>query len=223
MTIPFSQLLVLFISLLSIFSPPAMIGPIASITGKYSRDKQRHIAWQVTWGYIVVLLISAWVGQWLLSILGITVGGLIVAGGLALFFVGMPLMMRGHKTELKPETLKKVEKEEEGTDKDKPSVVVPLIFPMAVGGATAAIVIAQASQWNSIVDLLLISAVCGVMGLVIFLTYFFAGPIARKLRPHSLDILGRISGIILVAIAAQLLVNGILELISNPGIIDLFN
>jgi len=222
MDMPFSQLVVLFVSLFSIFSPPAMIGPIASITGKYSRDHQRKISWQVTWGYIVVLLISAWVGQWLLSILGISVGGLIVAGGLALFFVGLPLMMKGTKSEVKPEMMKKVE-QEESSEKSKPSIVVPLIFPMAVGGATAAIVIAQASQWNSVVELLAISGVCGLMGIVIFLTYYFAGPIAKKLRPHSLDILGRISGIILVAIAAQLLVSGVMELISNPHILDMIS
>lgn len=215
---PFSELLVLFVSLFTIFSPPAMIGPIAAIAGKFPRPRQRRIAGKVALGYVVVLIVSAWVGQWLLSILGITVGGLIVAGGLALFLVGLPLMIKGNKGETNQ---MEVLKEEESASEEKNVLVVPLIFPMAVGGATAAIVIAQASQWNTLGDLLSISGVCLLMGFFIFLTYYFAGPIAKRLRPHSLDILGRISGIILVAIAAQLLVNGILELIANPGIIDL--
>ena len=140
-----------------------------------------------------------------------------IAGGLALFLVGLPLMMKGTKNEPKEEK----EGAKDNMAKGKPSLVVPLLFPMAVGGATAAIVIAQASQWNSALDLLAISGVCALMALVIFFTYYFSGPIAKRLHSHSLDILGRISGIILVAIAAQLLINGILELIANPGIIDM--
>ncbi len=223
MDIPTSQLIVLFVSLFTIFSPPAMIGPIAAITGKYPRKRQRRIAWQVAGSYVLVLIVSAWIGQWLLSILGVTVGGLMVAGGLALFLVGLPLMMKGSKGKIK-----EMEEDEESDEKDnmtkgKASLIVPLVFPMAIGGATAAIVIAQASQWKSALDLLAISGVCALMALVIFLTYYFSGPIAQRLRPHSLDILGRISGIILVAIAAQLFIAGVLELIADPGVINLIH
>ena len=58
-------------------------------------------------------------------------------------------------------------------------------------------------------DLLAISIVVLLFGVVIWLTHFISPPLAAKLNPQARVILGRIGGIILVAIAVQLLAGGL--------------
>ena len=106
----------------------------------------------------------------------------------------------------------------EGEENWRSVVVVPLTFPFSVGGATAAIVISTASRYDSPLDLTVISLVCVLAALVIGATHYFSGPIARRLSPQRMDILTRISGIILVSIAAQLLVRGVVELAVDAGL-----
>jgi multiple antibiotic resistance protein len=219
MTIPTEQLLILFTSLFAIFSPPAAIGPIATISGGYPRSVQRRIALQVAAAYAGVLIISAWVGQWLLEILGVTMSGLTVAGGIALILAGLPLMLNGANRQPNKGEISKASEQEDW----RTIVVVPLTFPLSVGGATVAIVIAAASRWDTAPDLTAISLVCLVMALVIFATHLFSGPIATRLSPQNMDILARISGIVLVAIAAQLLVRGTIELAVDAGLARLIS
>ncbi len=214
MTIPVEQLILLLTSLFAIFSPPANIGPIAAVSGRFSAPERRRIAIQVAISYAGVLIISAWVGQWLLDILGVTVAGLTATGGIALMFAGLPLMMEGSKRQPDQETIDKASQKEDW----RSVVVVPLSFPMTIGGATAAIVMAIASRYDSVPNLIAISLVCILMAGVIFTTHYYSGPIANRLSPQNMDILSRISGIILVAISTQLIIKGVIELAVDAGL-----
>ena len=176
MTMPIGELVLLATSLFSIFSPPAAIGPIATVSGEYPPPAQRRMAIQVAVSYAVVLVIAAWVGQWLLEILGVTIAGLTATGGLALLLAGLPLMLEGRKRQPTEEQV-----EEAGQERDWRSVIiVPLTFPLSVGGATAAIVITSASRYDSVPDLLAISAVCLLMAIVVGLT-----TCSRRLSPSA--------------------------------------
>ena len=208
MTIPFEQLVILFTSLFAIFSPPAAIGAIAAICSRFSRPIQRQMAWRIAAYFGAVLITVAWIGQWLLEILGIQDAGLMVAGGIALFLAGLPFML-GTK---KPETVKEQIEDAEREENWHSVAVIPLTFPISVGGASVAIVVAVAGVYDTVPDLLAISAVCVLMSLVVLATHFFAGPLAHLLGPGGMDILTRVSGIILVAIAAQILARGFFEL-----------
>lgn len=86
-----------------------------------------------------MLIIAAWVGQWLLEVLGVSVTGLIATGGLALLLVWLPLMLQGGKPEPSEEQIEAAEHQKDW----RSVVVVPLPFPLSVGGANAAIVITE--------------------------------------------------------------------------------
>ena len=214
MTIPVKQLILLLTSLFAVFSPSANIGPIAAISGRFSAPDRHRIAMHVTVSYIVVLIISAWVGQWLLDILGVTVAGLTATGGIALLLAGFPLMIEGNKRQPSQETINEASQEEDW----RSVVAVPLSFPMTIGGATAAIVMATASRYDSIPDLIAISLVCVLAAVMIYATHYYSGPIANRLNPRNMDILSRVSGIILVSISAQLIIKGIIELAVDAGL-----
>ena len=213
MTIPAEQLSIFFASLFTIFSPFARIGGIATISGVYPRAAQRRMAAQVTLNYTLVLIASVWVGPPLLTLLELTVPSLTATGGLALLLTAGPMMLRGEKSDST-----EVEDHAE-TDDWHEVVTVPLSFPLSVGGATAAIAIAISAQYPATMDRVLLSGIVLLMALVVGTTHYISPLIATRLRETGgMDILTRVSGIILSAIAIQLLFKGAVGIVGDLGV-----
>ncbi len=96
--------------------------------------------------------------------------------------------------------------------------MMPLIFPFSVGASTVAIVISTSSRYDSTIDLIAISIVCALFALVVGIINYFSGPLNQRLSPQGRDIMSRVAGIILVAIAIGLLTKGITEIVLDAGI-----
>ncbi len=94
--------------------------------------------------------------------------------------------------------------------------VVPLVFPLSIGGATIALIIGTAARFHSPIDLLFISLVCILFAALVGLTHFVAGAVARKVDRHRMEIIKRASGILLAALAFQLLAQAVRDLL--PGL-----
>jgi multiple antibiotic resistance protein len=213
MAIPLDELAIFFVSLFTIFSPFARIGGIATISGVYPRAAQRRMAAQVTLNYALVMLASLWAGPPLLTLLGLTVPSLTATGGIALLLTAGPMMMRGEKSE-------RIDADAHSRDEDwRRVLVVPLTFPLSVGGATAAIAIAISAQYPATLDRVFLSAIVVAMALVVGTTHYVSPLIAKRLRESGgMDILTRVSGVILSAIAVQLLFRGAVGLLTDLGV-----
>lgn len=202
MNITLQQLLLLFVSLFTLFSPLANIGPFASLVGHFSRPDQRKLAFAVFINAVVVMLLFVWVGEVLFNILGVNSNSLSVTGGIALMIAGLPMMLGSSKPDADVE-----ESEEPQNWRDM--AVIPMTFPMSIGGTTAAYIVSATGFARNVLDLLAISVVVVLFGVVIWLTHLFSPPLAAKLNPQARVILSRVGGIILVAIAVQLLASGL--------------
>lgn len=204
MTLTLQQLLLLFVSLFTLFSPLANIGPFSSLVGHFSRNDQRRLAFAVFINVLVVMLLFVWVGEALFTILGVNSDSLSVTGGIALMIAGLPMMLGTSKSEevkqdLEPKTWREM-------------TVIPMTFPMSIGGTTAAYVVSASGLAQNTVDLLAISVVVLLFAVVIWLTHLFSPPLAARLNPEAREVLNRIGGIILVTIAVQLLAGGLIGL-----------
>lgn len=215
MTLTLTQLLVLFTALISLFSPVANIGPFAALVGHFSREDQRKIARGVFVNALILLLIFVWAGELLFNLLGVTPDTLSVTGGIALFLAGMPMMLKGTKEpEGEDEALEQAKK---GKQDWRSMVVVPMTFPMSLGGTTAAYIVSATAFTENVVDLLAISGVVLLFCIVVWLTHLFSPPIGKAVGPGGRDILTRVGGIVLVAISVQLVTNGLRGLLPGLG------
>jgi len=91
--------------------------------------------------------------------------------------------------------------------------VFTYVFPkigLAVGGGQ------EASTFSSLRDLAIISTVCMLTALLMWLTFRSAGPIARRLGPIGLNVVTRVMGILVTATAFGMLGHGIGGLL--PGL-----
>jgi multiple antibiotic resistance protein len=161
----------------------------------------------------VILLVCAWVGRFLLQILGISVPMLQAAGGLILLQYGMRMVT---VEELKLTPAEQVSAEEEPEEHWKALAVVPLAIPGTVGAGTITTVVVQATTFTNARDLAVITAVCALIALIIWITFRSADPIARRLGPIGLNVVTRVMGIVVAATAFGLLGRGIAGLL--PGL-----
>lgn len=200
MTITFQNLLLLFVSLFTLYSPLSNIGPYSSLMEHLPREDQKKLAYSVAINACVVLLLFVWIGQLLFDLLGVNSSSLSIAGGIALMAAGLPMMLGSDATE-------KVEPDEKKGWREMS--VLPMTFPMTIGGTTAGYVVAASSFAKGYVDLVAISVVVLLFALVVWCTIHWSPPLAARLSPQAQRVLNRVSGIILVAIAIQLFAGGI--------------
>jgi len=162
-----------------------------------SASERNRAAWQAVAVAALVIATFALFGQQILIYLGISVPSLQTAGGLLLLVVALDLL-RGEVEHLSGGARSNV-------------AFVPLGTPLLAGpGAIAAIMVfmRQATQADERLGVAL--GLLGVLA-VLYLSLRFAGLLERILRQAGIDLVTRISGLLLTAIAVQLVVDAIRE------------
>lgn len=206
MTMHANELILFLMGLVSLFSPPSVIGPFAVLMHDRTVNMQRSIAVRLGCYIAVTLVVFAWAGQYLLTILGVTVPALTISGGIALLSSALPSMVGARATGGEADI-------PEPTPTDQHDIVaVPLVFPLSIGAGMVSLTITTASRFRTIPDLLGISMVCLLFAGIAGMTLYFARPLGRWLGACGLAVLSRISGVVLTAIAVQLIAKGIREL-----------
>ena len=208
------QAIVLFTTtLLAIVNPISSLVLFASTAARFSPDIQRRMANQSGFAVLVILLVCAWVGRFLLQILGISVPMLQCAGGLILLLYGVRMVT---VDELKLTPAEQESAGEVSEEHWKALAVVPLAIPGTVGAGTITTVVIQATTFKSPGDLAIITAICAGTGLLMWIAYRSATPIARRLGPIGMNIVTRVMGILVTATAFGLLGRGLIGLL--PGL-----
>jgi multiple antibiotic resistance protein len=207
--IPAETLVLIFIALVAVFSPAAAVAAHSTVVGAYAAPERRRIAIRLGIVVAAVLVVVTWVGQALLDALGLSVPALSATGGLALLLAAVP-MMRG--------TPRPAAESGAATADWRTVVIMPLLFPLSVGGSTIALLIAESAMFDKAADLAAISGVCMLFAAIVGLTNFASGPLDARLSDRGQDLLRLLAGIILTALGLSLLVSRLAELALDAGL-----
>jgi multiple antibiotic resistance protein len=195
--------LLAFSSLFVIVDPIAVVPTFLAITAGDSADARVRMARMASIIAALVLAGFGALGQWVFHVLGITMPAFQVAGGIILFMVAMD-MLRARR----PETRETPAETEAGAAKAD-IAVTPLAMPLLAGpGACSTVLLLQAQAHGAaqIAALYLsIALVCAIS----FLVFWFAARQARHLNPIAMRIVTRLMGLLLAAIAAQFVLDGV--------------
>jgi multiple antibiotic resistance protein len=183
------------------------------MAGRFNASIQTRMAKQSAFAVLIILLVCAWTGRFVLQILGINVPMLQAAGGLILLQYGMRMVT---VEELKLTAAEQVSAEEEPEEHWKTLAIVPLAIPGTVGAGSITTVIVEATTFKDLRDLALITTVCGLTALIMWIAFRSAAPIARRLGPIGLNVVTRVMGILVAATGFGLLGRGIAGLL--PGL-----
>ena len=195
-----------FVSFLVIMNPVSVIPVFLQVTAQDVAEVQRKIAIKATVTAGIILLVFAVVGDWLLTQLEISPGALLIAGGaLLLIFAIRRVLGADSGSERTPTENERVE-----AQKKRDAFVFPLAIPLIAGPGALTVVAFQmkqvegdfGSQGLLILALLLVLAINGVL-------LIFANSVSRALGVTGTNVITRVFGIILAAIAVQLILNGV--------------
>jgi len=167
------DLLLFATGLFAIQSPPTTVGAFLSYTKGLPLPTQRRVALRAALAMALAMVIVVFVGERLLSLLGVTVPMLQSAGGLILLVTGMQ-MVSGHGL---PGPAADADPEQHW----KTMAVVPIAIPLNVGGGAIAFIVAVSSTNANTPDQVALSAICVGMAILTGVVYVFAVPVARWL------------------------------------------
>jgi multiple antibiotic resistance protein len=198
-----------FITLLAIVNPIEAAAAFATLTVGATAAQQSAIAARASIVAAIILIGFGFAGDVLLKALGIGFPAFRIAGGLLLLRVGFNMVFAKETgtAKLAPD------ERSAATLADDPSVF-PLAIPIITGpGALTTIVAIVSKRHETILEsALVIVAVIVVMGIT-FLTMRAAQPLTKFLGPTGVNAVGRVMGIVVAAIAVQLIVDGVEDLL----------
>jgi multiple antibiotic resistance protein len=184
-----------FVTLTVIMDPVGTIPLFLALTGGRSSGQRRRQAWQAVMVAATVIATFALFGQSILSYLGITVPALQGAGGLLLVLVALELL---------------TDRQDRPTRTENVNVaLVPLGTPLLAGPGAIVATIVFVRRADGAGDVLAIAAGLVAVHVVLYLALRFAVGILRVLRDSGVLLLTRISGLLLSAIAVQLIADSV--------------
>jgi multiple antibiotic resistance protein len=192
-----------FSSLFVIVDPIATVPAFLAMTARDSISQRLRMARTACLVVVGILMGFALIGQWLFTLLGITLPAIQVAGALVLLLVALD-MLRAQRSPVQ-ET---AEETAAGATKDD-IAITPLAVPMLAGPAAISTVIlleAQAVSWAQRGVLL---ACVAFVGLASYITLALGASGAKWMSPLAEKIISRLMGLLLAALAVQFLFNGL--------------
>ncbi|MGC1381553.1 MAG: MarC family protein [Candidatus Baltobacteraceae bacterium] len=201
-----------FVTLLAMLNPIEAAAAFVILTEGRPRAVQLQIALRATIVAGVTLIVFAFVGEALLRAIGVEMGAFKIAGGLLLLKVGFDMVF-AEKTDSQTADSAKA-----ATAHPKDPSVFPLGIPIITGpGAlTVSVALVAPGSGNASVDRAIFVAVAIV---VLAITYAFmrgAEEFTGWFGETGVDAVGRVVGIIVAAIAVQLIVSGVSTLTNFP-------
>lgn len=188
-----------FVTLLVILDPPGATPLFMSLVGGKSRREQVRMAWLAAATSLLIITVFALFGQAIVDYLEISIAALQGAGGLLLLLISLDLL-KGSNGEAAKSPAKNV-------------ALVPLGTPMLAGpGAIVTIMLFAQRAEGSAGAFALALAVLGAH-LVIGISLTFATRIISLIKETGVELLAKIAGLLTAAIAFEMLMTGIRDLI----------
>lgn len=195
--------LVSFSAVFFVVDPFAAVPFFLAITVGDSPDKRRSMALRASIAATLTLLVFALVGSFVFKLFGITLGAFRIAGGILLFLLALD-MMRAEPSRVRAGPAE----QREGAEREDVAII-PMGIPMLAGpGSIATVTVLMSTAAGSILRIAIVLGCILLTGLLSFLLLRAANLLERTLRQTGLNILNRIMGLILAAVAVQFMIAG---------------
>jgi multiple antibiotic resistance protein len=200
-----SYALVSFGSVFSIVDPFAAVPVFLALTGAQSRSAQAKTALRASATCFVILSTFGLAGNFIFSFFGITLPAFKIAGGILLFGVALE-MMRAKRSDTRAtneEALEAETKEDVG--------LIPMGLPLLSGPGAIATVMVLVGKAKDVPQHIVLFAVIAGVSVITLLTLRSATMLSRVLGTTGINVIGRVMGLILAAIAMQFVLDGLHE------------
>ena len=193
-------------SIFFLVDPFAALPTFLAVTAGADRRHRRAMARKASLTALVVLSAFSLAGQYLFRVFGITLPAFEIAGGIILLLIGLDMLnaKRSPTQESHEETAAAAAKEDAG--------IVPLGVPMLAGPGSITSVMVLVGQVRVWWQMAAILGSIVVTAVICFLVLGNSDKVAKALGETGIRILVRVMGLLLVALAVQYFVNGLVDL-----------
>lgn len=189
------------ITLFVLVGPVTMIPVfLAAVSGFELKEKQRF-ARTLGVSVTIALLVAAFLGTSLLGLMGVSVGAMQIGGGIIVLLLAIAMVM-GKETSFKGAT------PPVNAEARHEASIVPLAIPLLAGPAAFSYVMGGSvlkQEWDLVhvvVPILIVGSAC-------WLTFHLAATGQRSIRKSSLDVVEKVGGFLLSAIAIEMIATGL--------------
>ncbi|KAF2333169.1 MarC family NAAT transporter [Flavobacterium daemonense] len=200
----------LFAALFSVLNP---IGTVPIFVGLTQHDSQKERSRISLWTAInvgIILLVSYFIGQYVLTFFGISIDALRIAGGIVIVNSGFSLL--SGKFNKKRGINKKIENE---AQQRNDIALTPLAIPMLAGPGSMSLLIAFYQEHHQMEEITFSCLAIIAIAIVIFAILKSAHYLARILGASGIVAISRIVGFIVISIGIQYIVSSIINIIKG--------
>lgn len=194
-----------FIALLVIANPLSALPAVLRFTRNQTFEEKKNTGLVAASAVGIILLVTAWIGTPLLMVLGIQLPAFQVAGGVVIFMLALS-MLSAEESPIKHSTEEQKEKQADM------GAIVPLAMPIIAGPGAISAVIVSVNEYPGLFNQILISISTILVALVMGILLYFAGNLEKIFGKSGINIINRLGGLILAAIAVQTLATGLIGL-----------
>lgn len=195
----------IFVTLLALINPISAAAAFGSLGEDWSEEEQLRIATRAAVVATIILISFAFAGEALLGVLGVQIGAFKIAGGLLLLKVGADMVFAERTKRHAADAAKT----------SAPPPPDPSVFPLAIpiitgpGALTASVALVNPTDKNHVVNALIFVVVALIVMAITYASMLAAEKLTQRFGQTGIDAVGRVVGIVVAAIAVQMIVNGV--------------
>ena len=200
----------LFIALFSVLNPIGTVPIFVGLTQHDTKKGRSRISLWTAINVFIILIVSFFIGEYVLLFFGISIDALRIAGGIIIVSSGFSLL--SGKLTKKRGINKKAE-----TDAQKRNdiALTPLAIPMLAGPGSISLLIAFYQEHNTTIEIIISVVAIIAISAIIFIVLRSAHYLAKILGASGIVAISRIVGFIVIAIGIQYIVSAIINIIKG--------
>jgi multiple antibiotic resistance protein len=196
------------VALLAIVNPIGVIPFFIHFTNGFTRAQRQRTARVAALSAFIVIAVSALAGLRIIEFFGISLASFQFGGGLLLLMSALQ-MLNAQPAEARKDDLA------EGGDKADAGAsiaIVPLTIPLLTGPATISTMIIYADKTRHWWELGVLVAYGVIVGVTVWIAFSLSGRIARALGKTGINVMTRLMGLLLAALAVEVMSDGLVKL-----------
>jgi multiple antibiotic resistance protein len=196
------------VALLALVNPIGAVPFFIHFTQHLTPAQRRNTIRVASFSAFMVIAVSALAGLKLLDFFGISVASFQVGGGLLLLINSLQMLSAQQVASKQSDVSAGDEKADTGAS----IAVVPLTIPLLTGPATISTMVIYAGRTHHAWELAVLVGYGVVVGVATFICFSLAGRIARLIGRVGINVMTRLMGLILAAVAVEIMSDGLIKL-----------
>jgi MarC family membrane protein len=199
----------LFAALFSVLNPLGTVPIFVGLTQDYNKPERSRVSLWAAINVFIILVISFFVGEYVLTFFGISIDALRIAGGIVIATSGFSLLTGDFN---KKRGVNKKVADDASNRND--IALTPLAIPMLAGPGSISLLIAFYHEHHTTSEIIIGISAIFVVAIAIFIMLRSAHYLADMLGASGIVAISRVVGFIVIAIGIQYIISSVLAIIN---------